>query len=203
MFVLGITGGIGCGKSTFADFFRQAGISVIDADVLSHTVTDKGGSALAELQTILPEHCFFEDGSLDRQAVGELVFKEKYLLDQLTLTVHQHVIENICKAVDKAKADKCKLLVLDVPLPVKHGFLDLVDFVVLVWADLEKRLERLEQRGLNRSQAKLRINSQMSKEEYEKLANLTVDNSGTLSELEQAFKDFVKQELEARGIFLS
>lgn len=203
MFVLGITGGIGCGKSTFANFFRQQGVAVIDADELSHSVTAKGGSALAELQTVLPENCFLEDGSLDRQTVGEIVFKEKYLLDQLTLIVHQHVIENICQAVEKAKAEKVKLLVLDVPLPVKHGFLDLVDYVVLVWANLDKRLERLALRGLNNSQAKLRINSQMSQEEYAKLANLTIDNSASFEELEAHFKDFVKDELEARGIFFT
>ncbi|WEG36552.1 dephospho-CoA kinase [Amygdalobacter nucleatus] len=202
MFVLGITGGIGCGKSTFSNFFREAGVKVVDADAISHVVTAVGGSALDELRLCLPATCFQADGSLEREQVAALVFNDKTLLDQISLIIHEQVINEIQKEVEAAKQASLPLIVLDVPLPVQHGFLDLSDFVLVIWANEDVRIERLQQRGLAKLAAKQRIACQMTKEEYAKLANLTIDNSVDLAALKQKFSEFVEQELNSRGIFL-
>lgn len=202
MFVLGITGGIGCGKSTFANFFHAAGVKVIDADKISHTVTEIDGSALNKLQTILPTACFKEDGSLDRLKVADLVFQDKNLLDQMSLIIHEEVVNEMIKEVELAKKAKLPLLVLDVPLPVKHGFLDITDYVVVIWAKEAIRLERLEARGLSKSASKQRIACQMTYAEYAKLANLTIDNSADLDSLKEQFNSLVTNELNSRGIFI-
>lgn len=202
MFILGITGGIGCGKSTFANFFRELGVIVLDADQISHVVTAKDGSALPKLQTVLPVSCFNEDGSLDRKRVADLVFQNKNLLDKMSLLIHEEVINEILKQVDNAKNTGNQLLVLDVPLPVKHGFLDIADYVLVIWANTDVRIERLAARGLSKTDAKQRIACQMTEDEYAKLASKTIDNSASFEALKAQFNDFIKTELNSRGIFL-
>lgn len=202
MFVLGITGGIGCGKSTFANFFRELGVKVLDADQISHVVTEKDGSALTKLRTVLPVSCFNEDGSLDRKRVADLVFQNKNLLDKMSLLIHEEVINEILKEANNAKKSGNQLLVLDVPLPVKHGFLDIADYVLVIWAKNDVRIERLAARGLSKADAKQRIACQMTEAEYAQLASKTIDNSASFEELKAQFNDFVKTELNSRGIFL-
>lgn len=202
MFVLGITGGIGCGKSTFANMFRETGALVIDADQISHTVTDVNGTALEKLQEVLPANCFLENGSLDRAKVADLVFQNKNLLDQMSFIIHEEVVNEIIKAVDQAKKEARVLVVLDVPLPVKHGFLDIANYVVVVWAKENIRLERLLKRGLTKNEALQRIACQMTEDEYAKLANLVIDNSADLVSLKNKFTEFVTDELNSRGIFI-
>lgn len=202
MFILGITGGIGCGKSTFANFFRELGVKVLDADQISHVVTEKDGSALPKLRTVLPESCFDEDGNLYRKKVADLVFQNKNLLDKMSLLIHEEVINEILKEVDGTKKTGNQLLVLDVPLPVKHGFLDIADYVLVIWAKNDVRIERLAARGLSKMDAKQRIACQMTEEEYAKLANKIIDNSVDLEALKAQFNEFIKTELNSRGIFL-
>ena len=148
MFVLGITGGIGCGKSTVAGFCQEAGLPVIDADALSHQVTAAGGSALPELVELFGSGIMDEEGALNREKMARLVFRDKRSLDLLSEVVHKHVIRSMREQVETLRESKQRAVVLDVPIPVKDGFLDLCDQGWVVWSSDEVRLDRLKRRGM-------------------------------------------------------
>ncbi|MEA4888239.1 MAG: dephospho-CoA kinase [Clostridiaceae bacterium] len=203
MFVIGITGGIGCGKSTAADICRQAGLPVIDADELSRAVTAENGAAIPELIEQFGSAVVNSQGSLDRQAMAALVFKNHRALDQLSAIVHRHVLSQMKEQVDKLAQKKVRAVVLDVPIPVKHGFLDICDQVWVVWADDAKRLERLRGRGMDENEARRRMAMQMTREEYTGLADHVIENNQGLDELTGRIRELLNQELGQRGIRLS
>lgn len=203
MFVIGITGGIGCGKSTVADYFRRRGVSVLDADQISRQVTAPGGSAVQEVIDHFGPEILDSEGHIDRPVLANLVFNNRKALDELSFIVHEHVVQTILAEYRKYDIAGEKVLVLDVPIPVEVGFLDISDQVLIIWADDEVRYERLEARGLPREEASRRIDMQMTKDEYQALGNLTIDNSGTLDDLEEALDAYVVAELQSRGIRLA
>lgn len=200
MFVLGITGGIGCGKSTVAAICREAGLPVIDADELSRQMTASGGSAIPELIELFGAGIVDEAGALDRQKMAKLVFRNRKALDQLSAVVHRHVLDAIREQVDKLAAGKQRAAVLDVPIPVKHGFLDLCNQVWVVWADDEVRIERLRRRGMDREEAERRMSMQMSRDDYVAIADQVIENNGTLDELKDKVRELLLLELKERGI---
>ncbi len=203
MFIIGITGGIGCGKSTAADICRQAGLPVIDADELSRAVTAADGAAIPELTRQFGSAVINSQGSLDRRAMAALVFKDHRALDQLSAIVHRHVLNQMKEQVDKLAQKKVRAVVLDVPIPVKHGFLDLCDQVWVIWADDAIRLERLRGRGMDENEARRRMAMQMTREEYAGLADYVIENNQGLDELTGRIRELLNQELGQRGIRLA
>ncbi len=202
MFVVGITGGIGCGKSTVASFCRQAGLPVIDADHLSHEVTATGGAAIPDLVDLFGRAALNKDGSLNRKAMAERVFQDRRLLDALSETVHRHVIAAIQAALEAHEAAGSRGVVLDVPIPVEEGFIDLCDQVWVVWASDENRLARLRARGMDPAEAKRRMAMQMGREAYVRLADHVLENDGSLEALKQATNRLLQEELKERGVKL-
>lgn len=203
MFIIGITGGIGCGKSTVAGICRQAGIDVIDADKISREVTEPQGAALSEIIELFGRDILDEKMGLDRNRMARKVFSDKKSLDLLSSIIHKHVVEQIQIQVNLLAAKKIKAVVLDVPIPVRHGFLDICDQVWVVWADEEVRLRRLEARGMQTDEAKRRILMQMTREEYQELADREIDNSSSLQDLCLQVNTLLQQELSPRGIRFS
>jgi len=200
MFVIGVTGGIGCGKSEVANICRDYGLNIIDADEISRNVTTSHGAAIAEIEQVFGKKMITEDGSLNRKAMSDLVFKNKRSLDQLSSIIHKYVVEEMRNQVETLKKKKCKAVVLDVPIPVKNGFLDICDQVWVVWADDELRISRLNQRGMTTVDARRRIKSQMTKEDYEAIADKTILNNGSLDTLRKNVVLLLDEELHMRGI---
>lgn len=200
MFVLGVTGGIGSGKSTVSGYFRDKGVQVLDADEISKQITDVGGVALPEIAELLGSRAINSKGALNRSYVASLVFSEKNKLDKLSAIIHRYVLSTIGEEIAKAAEKKVKLIVLDVPIPVRHGFVDVCNQVWVVSASDPVRLERLEGRGMDRDDAKKRMAMQMTREEYEELADVVLVNDGTLEELYAQIDQAVKSELNERGI---
>ena len=203
MFVLGITGGIGCGKSSVAKILASYGLEVLDADKISHEVTQAGGSALSDVINFFGPEYISEDGSMDREKMSNLVFSNAKSLDALSLIVHKRVFEEIEIRRNKLKKEKHKAVVLDVPVPAKEGFLDQCDQIWVVWTEDKIRLERLAKRGMNRAEAQRRINIQLSREEYENLADHVIENNDSLEVLEEKVKALAMRELQERGIVLN
>lgn len=202
MFVLGITGGIGTGKSTVARILKAHGAIVLDADEISRDVTKAGGSALAEIIDVFGPEFIAEDGSMDRKMMADVVFRDSKKLDILSMIVHEKVFETLNYEREVLKKAGEKLVVMDVPVPAKEGFLDKSDQVWVVWADDELRLDRLAGRGMETAEAKRRMLLQLSKEEYYNLADIIVENNGSIRDLEEKVNELIEAELHARGIAL-
>lgn len=202
MFVIGITGGIGCGKSTASAIMSAHGIEVLDADKISHEVTQAGGAAVPEIIEHFGPQFISEDGSLDRRKMADEVFSDRRELDALSLIVHRHVMSEMTRRREKLAAKKCKACVMDVPVPVREGFLDSCDQIWVIWADEEVRLERLEGRGMDPKDAKQRMQIQMSEEEYKSLAQEFILNNGSVRELEAKLNRLMEREFLGRGILV-
>ncbi len=200
MFIFGITGGIGCGKSTAAGILENKGFKIIDADKISREITSEKKETIDRIVLEFGEGILNNDGKIDRAKLAERVFSNKNDLDTLSMIVHQEVIEEIKRRIEKYKRQKEKVLVLDVPIPVKDGFLDEADKVIVIWANDKVRVQRLIDRGMEEDDIKNRINMQMSKEEYEAFSDCTIDNSTTIEDLEKKILTYVYGELELRGI---
>ena len=199
MFVIGITGGIGSGKTTVADILSEAGIKVISADKISRRVTEKDGIAIPELEETFGEE-FIKDGALNRKLTASLVFQDRKALDLLNRIVHRYVLAEMGEELDRLEEKRVKVVALDVPIPVKRGFLDRSDVVFTVWSDDESRLKRLAKRGLSRSDALQRIAMQMSREEYREIADAEILNNGGMDDLRQQIEEIIGSELRERGI---
>lgn len=200
MFVIGISGGIGCGKSSAAQYFSEKKVPVFDADRLSFEVTQKGGGALEEVIALFGKEVINEEGAMDRVKVSEIVFNDKKRLDKLSAIIHRHVLEDIHQGIKKLEKQKTKLCVLDVPIPVKEGFLDHCDYVLVIWTDDAIRMERLKERGMDEREARRRMAMQMTKEEYAGLANEVIENNKDKAALYAALDEFCERELLSRGI---
>ncbi len=202
MFVIGITGGIGCGKSTVADICRKEGLQVIDADELSREATAANGSAMPEIIEKFGRQCIDEHGALDREKMAKKVFANHRALDELSAIVHRHVIESMVKAVEALDKKKVKAVALDVPIPVRHGFVDICNQIWVVWASDEHRIERLSKRGMTEAEARRRMAMQMTREEYTNLADHVIENDADLDALEKQVAKLLETELGQRGIRL-
>lgn len=203
MFIIGITGGIGCGKSAVAEICRAAGLPVIDADALSRSATATGGVAIDELAACFGPSVIDSRGALDRQAMAALAFRNHRALDQLSAIVHRHVLAQMKEAIQHLQNKKEKAVVLDVPIPVKHGFLDICDQVWVVWADDHLRLERLRRRGMEEAEARRRMAMQMNKEEYAAIADHLIANNEDIDQLALQVRELLTTELGQRGIRFS
>ena len=202
MFILGVTGGIGTGKTTVASLLRSVGVQVIDADRIAHELTNTKGEIPERIAAALGDDTIREDGSLDRQRVAELAFTNKRVLDTLSAIVHEEVVRAMDAQIEEAQRKKIKVIALDVPIPVNRGFLDVADEIWTISADDDTRIVRLLKRGMDEKEAKRRIAVQMTREEYRDLAHVEIENNGSLIDLEEKVFSRLREALSERGIQL-
>jgi dephospho-CoA kinase len=200
MLRVGLTGNIAAGKSAVAEVWRDLGATVIDADILARRAVAPGSAALPEIAAIWGNEVLDPaDGTLDREALGRIVFGDPDARARLEGIVHPEVrrLREIEHAAAAERGDR--IGVDDVPLLFEVGMEDAFDVVVLVDAPAETRLRRLtEQRGMDADEARRRIAAQMPAEEKRARADIVIDNTGTLAELwERAAK--VWEGLERRS----
>ena len=200
MFVVGITGGIGSGKTSVADIFRNLDVLVLSADEISREITEPDGKALPVARELLGDAYFSASGALNRKKVANAVFADRGLLDEYSRLIHKIVFDEIATRLEKERKQGTKVVVLDVPIPVKKGFLDACDQVVVVSCEESLRLERLLARGMDMMDAKRRMAMQLSREEYEELASVVIVNDGDLEFLEKEVEKYIKAEFGKRGI---
>lgn len=200
MFIIGITGGIGTGKSTVAKIFADRGVRVLDADEISKKVTGSQGSALDSIRELLGKKAIDSSGNLNRKFVASLVFSDRTKLDKLSAIVHKQVLEDIGLELEKEREKGTKVIILDVPIPVRKGFLDVCNQVWVVSADEDVRLARIIGRGMDAEDAKRRMAMQMTREEYENLADIVIENSTDDEDLREKVEVHIRGELEKRGI---
>lgn len=188
MKIIGVTGGIGSGKSAVARTLKDLGAVVIDADSISRAVTTKGGRALEELEGYFGNSIIDENGDLDRRKLAGMAFKDPVRRHALEAITHRHIVVKILEGVENIRnSGKTEIVVIDAPIPLKHGFLDVADEVWVVTAEKDTRIQRaMERSGYTYEEALDRVNSQMKDEEYLQAAGEVIQNNGSMEELEKA-----------------
>jgi len=182
VFLVGLTGGIGSGKTTVSSALIERGAVVVDADAIVHELQQPGQVVLAEMVELLGGHILHPDGNLDRQAVADIVFDDPEQLAALGKIVHPRVREEITARV-LAEFESDNIVVLDIPLLAESGWEGIVGTIV-VDLDPEVAVARLvEHRGFSEHDARARMANQASREERAAQATWLVDNSGDLASL--------------------
>ncbi len=199
MFVLGITGGIGSGKSTVSSILADKGLMVLDADEISRSVTGPGGRAMPEIASVFGNKVVTSNGALNRRVMSDIAFGDKKKLDDLSTIIHKHVFEQIDEALAKEKEKGSKCVVLDVPIPV-NKFRELCDQIWVVTCDKDVRLARLQKRGMDKDEAERRIAVQMTDDEYCELGDHSIDNSWDIEDLKDKVEVLIREQLHERGI---
>lgn len=187
MKVIGLTGGIGAGKSTVTNYLRKQGYLVIDADAIAHQITEKGSPALKKIALCFGAEVLYEDGSLNRKKLAAFVFSDeekKRQLEQLTTVEVVYIIKT--QLDDLRKKGKQDIVFVDAPLLFETGADKLTDMVWLVDADMEARISRVMDRdGTSREAVVSRVQNQMDSSEKKKLSAEIIDNSKGKEELYQ------------------
>ncbi len=181
MTILGLTGGIASGKSTVSTMLGALGACVIDADLVAREVVAPGSPGLAEIREHFGDGVLAADGSLDRKALGAIVFADAEKRAALNAIVHPRVFATMLSRVTDALAEKVPLIVLDVPLLFESARKYPVDATAVVYVDPATQLARLMARdGSDEAAARARIEAQMALEEKRKRADHVIDNTGDL-----------------------
>ena len=189
---VGLTGGIGAGKSTVARLLAEHGAIVLDADLAARAVVEPGTAGLAEVVGAFGPGVLREDGSLDRAALAAVVFTDEEQRNKLNAIVHPRVRTWMAERVAAVPAGS--VVVEDVPLLVEGGGARLFEYVVVVDADDETRIGRLVgDRGMTERDARARIAAQASREQRNAAADRLIDNSGSPAELASAVSDLWRE----------
>ena len=184
MLRVGLTGGIGAGKSEVSRRLASYGAVVIDADAVAREVVAPGTPGLAEVVQAFGPEVLRSDGTLDRDRLGELVFADESLRMKLNAITHPRVGERMAEL--ERQAGGAPVIVHDVPLLAENHLAGSFDEVVVVDVPPRIQAERLaRERGMSRDQAEARMGAQASREERLAIATIVVDNSGSLAELDR------------------
>jgi dephospho-CoA kinase len=184
MFVVGLTGGIGSGKSTFAALLAEQGARVVDADLLGREALQPGRPAWHSVvdqfgDEVLARHSF----QIDRKRLAEIVFADRDKLAALNAIVHPVIIKGIADALDKLR-NTDEIVILDAALILELGLSEGLDALVVVVADENLRKKRLaKERGMSNADILARMRTQAGPEEQEAKADLVVRNNGNVEEL--------------------
>jgi dephospho-CoA kinase len=179
MKVLGLTGGIGSGKSMVASMFAQLGADVIDADRLARDVVEPGQPALQEIASTFGRDILLPDGRLDRGKLGRIIFADPVARGTLNAITHPRIRERMDAEI-AARQSGPGVLIVDIPLLFENERTDRVETVIVVWVDTETQLRRLVERDeLSEHDARQRIAAQMPLDEKRARADVVIDNSGS------------------------
>ena len=194
MLTIGLTGGIGSGKSEVARLFQQLGVPVIDADRIAHELVQPGTAALAEVVSIFGDIILTSAGNLDRAKLGRIVFNNPAQKKKLEGILHPRVRERIREFKDRHKDQS--YIVAVIPLLLESGQYDLVDRILVVNAAESVRIQRVQARdGRDLEQIRSIIDSQVDDTTRQSAADDTLDNSGSLDDLRLSVTQLHRQYL--------
>lgn len=192
MLILGLTGNIGCGKSSLSKILMQNNIDVIDADIISRNIFED-----KELLNLVFEN-FGEniknlDGSLNRKALGNIVFNDDQKLVILNGLTHPKIKEKILNKINEIRNIGKSLVVIDAALLIEGGYLDILDKLIVITCKESIQISRIQLRdNLTKEQALSRMNSQMSQDEKIKYADYIIDNSGDTNNLKHKAEELIR-----------
>jgi len=179
-FLIGLTGGIGSGKSLAAQFFSQLGALVIDADQLARSVIERGSEGFDEVLLRFGD-TVLKNGDIDRVALGQIIFENPQAKKDLEEIIHPRIRAEFEEAV--ASLNPGQIMVYEIPLLVETNAADRFDFVITVESDAELRKQRLRARGMFHSDIEKRMASQATEEQRRAIADCVLTNDGSEDEL--------------------
>ena len=198
-YIVELTGGIGCGKSEGAKCLRELGAAHVDADGISRALTAENGEALPMIREKFGDGVFNEDGTLNRAALGQIVFESAPHRLMLEGIIHPLVQSRTLAEMEAAGARGDKVVILDVPLLFETGMDVLCDETWVVSASAETQLSRVMQRGLTAQQAQARIDSQMSAEERSAKATRIINTDRPVEKTHAELTNLYQQLLKRIG----
>ena len=192
--VIGITGGIGSGKSLVTKLLQaKFGAAVIDTDTVGHEIMEIGTKAYYEIVDVFGKEVLSEDKSVDRKILGDKVFGNEALLTKLNNIIHPAVEAEVDKRIEDFIKKNYKYIALETALLIKVGYNRKCDKIWLVYADKDIRLKRLyDNRGIDKEKAEKIFESQNSEEEFRQIADDVIDNSGSEAETEIQIKNILE-----------
>ncbi len=188
--VVGLTGQTGAGKSTVSKVFAENGFAIINADLISRKVVEKGTECLDELVDIFKEGILNPDGTLNRKELGNIVFTDKTKLEMLNTTIYPYITSEILKEIKYYSDCGKKLVLLDAPTLFESHADDFCEIIISVLADEKIREERIIVRdGLTKKQANDRMNSQLDSEYFASHSDYVIENNDTLEAVNSISKE--------------
>ena len=186
---IGITGGIGSGKSTVTNFILEQGYTVIDCDKIAREIVEPGKPALEALVRAFGKEILCQDGSLNRKGLANIVFSNKEKLATMNDIMFTEIVATVKRELKMAAERGEHLIFVDAPVLYEAGLADSVDEVWLVHTEEEVRIARVMERdGATLEEVKARMANQLSEEERMKRANRILNNNGTVEELKESVK---------------
>jgi len=185
MKIIGLTGGIGSGKSTIASLLAGLGAVIIDADKIGHEVLDADIKAHEQVVAAFGKQILNPDGSVDRRELGKIVFADRKALSRLNLIMHPQIYRVVKAELEQYKKQGVKAVVIDAPLLIEASWTTMVDSVWVVTATEANVIKRLEKTGLSRDETMLRIHSHLTENERIRVADVVINNDYSSDELKQ------------------
>lgn len=190
--IIGLTGGIATGKSTVSGLLKEKGFAIIDADVAARKVVEPGQAALERIKEVFGSEIVTEEGTLNREKLGAIVFHEEAKRKQLNAIVHPAVREWMLSEKENAVQAGSRTIILDIPLLFESKLEWMAERTLLVYAAPAVQLSRLMKRNsYSEPEAAARINAQMPIEDKKALADDIIDNSGPLNATKQQVEDWI------------
>ena len=191
MLVLGLTGNIGCGKSSVSTIFMENNIKVVDADIVARQIFDDK-NLLKEVFSTFGKSIRNQDGSLNRRALGNIVFNDDEKLILLNNLTHPKIKQKILSKVEEYKNQGEKIVVIDAALLIEDDYIPYIQKLILITCRKEIQINRIIARdNCTKEEAISRINSQMSQEEKVKFADYIIDNSNSFEELQKKVLELI------------
>ena len=192
--LIGLTGGIATGKSTVSTLLRLSGYPVIDADQLVRQLQTAHSKGLERLTAVFGIGILNADQTLNRQALGSLVFSDQTKLAKLNMVMQPLIRDEIWRQVKNYQKQQIPYVILDAPLLFEENYADECDLVVVVATDHQIQVQRLMKRnGYSQAEAEQRIDSQMPLAEKKRLADIVIDNNGSKEELKRQVAGLIDQ----------
>ena len=183
MKVIGLTGGIGSGKSRVAGFLAGLGVVIIDADKVGHEVLEGDGEARRQVIDTFGQNIIAPDGKIDRRKLGNIVFNSTEALSRLNRIMHPRISEVVKAQLGQYRRQGVDIVVIEAPLLIEAGWNMKVDEVWVTTAPRAAILKRLERLGLSRTEAMARIRSQLPDRKRVKHADVVINTDCSLDEL--------------------
>ena len=198
MLNIGLTGGIGSGKSTVDRLFREKGAYIVDFDMLAHEAEAPGSTAWKEIIAHFGKKILNEDGTINRERLGTIVFRDRKQLEKLNAIVHPSLFNEWKRTIEAIHLQKEDTIIIsDIPLLIEVGWHEYVDFVILVYISPEEQIKRIMNRnGYSRHDAMDRLNSQMPIDEKVPYAHFIINNEGPVEETRKIVDNVWLQLLE-------